>query len=81
MSQLRQPRDYFKFNRTGTLAPRIHTFTVETNEKKKINQLKTVELEQQKRKDQDAERPRHSTTEYSCTLTTRENRHCSKTEK
>ena len=33
MSQLRQPGDYLKHNRTGASPPRIHTFTVESNQK------------------------------------------------
>ena len=32
MSQLRQPGDYLKYNRTRTPPPRIHMFTVETNQ-------------------------------------------------
>ena len=33
MSQLRQPGDYLKHNRTGASPPRIHTFTAESNQK------------------------------------------------
>ena len=33
MSQLRQPGDYLKNNRTGASQPRVHTFTVEPNQK------------------------------------------------
>ena len=68
------------YNRARTLAPRVHMFTAETKEKRKINQLKTVEPKQQEREDQNAERSGLSTTEYSCTLTMREYRCCSKTE-
>ena len=37
MSQLRQPGDYLKNSRTGASPPRVHTFTVEPNQKQKIN--------------------------------------------
>ena len=33
MSQLRQPGDYLKYNRTGAPQPHIHTFTAEPNQK------------------------------------------------
>ena len=33
MRKLRQPGDYFTHNRTGASPPRIHTFTVESNQK------------------------------------------------
>ena len=32
-SQLRQPGDYLKYNRTRAPQPRVHTFTAETNQK------------------------------------------------
>ena len=33
MSQLRQPGDYLKHNRTGVPPPHAHTFTAESNQK------------------------------------------------
>ena len=33
MSQLRQPGDYLKHNRTGASPPHVHTFTAEPNQK------------------------------------------------
>ena len=33
MSQLRQPGDYLKHNRTGASPPHVHMFTVESNQK------------------------------------------------
>ena len=33
MSQLRQPGDYLKNNRTGASPPHVHTFTAESNQK------------------------------------------------
>ena len=33
MSQLRQPGDYLKHNRTGVPPPCVHTFTAESNQK------------------------------------------------
>ena len=38
MSQLRQPGDYLKYNRTRTLPSCVCTFTAEANQKKEINQ-------------------------------------------
>ena len=48
MSQLRQPGDYLKNNRTGASPPHIHTFTVESNQKEenKLFQEETVVAEQ-----------------------------------
>ena len=40
MSQLRQPGDYLKYNRVGSLVPRIYTFTAETNQKEKKKKKK-----------------------------------------
>ena len=51
MSQLRQPRDYPKNNRTGASPPRIHMFTAESNQKveNKLFQEETVVPEQRER--------------------------------
>ena len=82
MSQLRQPGDYLKYNRAGTLPPHIHTFTAETNEKKrKFLNKKKLNTDSRSERTKDTERSRCSTTGDSCTLTTRENRRCIKTEK
>ena len=44
MSQLRQPGDYLKYNRTRTPPPGVHTFTAETNkiEEKFLKKERTV---------------------------------------
>ena len=82
MSQLRQPGDYLKYNRAGTLPPCVHMFTAETNEKKrKVLNRKDLNTDSRRERTKDTERLRCSTTEHSCALTTRENRHCIKTEK
>ena len=54
MSQLRQPGDYVKHNRTGASPPRVHTFTAEPNQKVDKENLpkkkkKTVVSEQRER--------------------------------
>ena len=58
MSQLRQPGDYLKNNRTGASPPRVHTFTAESNQKVEnkffFQKKKTVVPEQQERTVQDS---------------------------
>ena len=39
MSQLRQPGDYLKHNRTGASPPCVHMFTAESNQKKKVENI------------------------------------------
>ena len=71
MSQLRQPGDYLKHNRTGASPPRIHTFTVEANQKVEKENLskKTVVPKQQERtvRDSKQESPELDTEKDSCT--------------
>ena len=45
MSQLRQPGDYLKHNRTGASPPHVHAFTLESNQKvEKENLSKKTQL-------------------------------------
>ena len=62
MSQLRQPGDYHKNNRTGASTPRVHMFRAEPNQKQKINfffkkkkkKKKTVTSKQRERTDENS---------------------------
>ena len=61
MSQLRQPGDYLKYNRTRTLPPRIHTFSVETNQKRKEKYPKNTDRIVQRQNSSDHEREQFET--------------------
>ena len=69
MSQLRQPGDYLKYNRTRAPPPRVHMFTAETNqiEEKFLKKEKTARTQTADRSDEfstryrtDKVRSRHS---------------------
>ena len=78
MSQLRQPGDYLKHNRTGASPPRVHTFTAESNqkvEKENLSKKKdTVVPKQRERtvRDSKQESSELDTEKDSCTQSTRE---------
>ena len=82
MSQLRQPGDYLKNNRTGASPPRVHTFTAESNQKvenkfffQKRRQLSpNSEGENNLRQQAREFRTRHRKKD-SCTQSTSESRH------
>ena len=81
MSQLRQPGDYLKHNMARTQQPRVHTFTAETNQKRRKNSSSKEQFEHRQQRVQTSSvqgtkrtSSVHSTTEESCTQITGENR-------
>ena len=52
MSQLRQPGDYLKDNRTGAGPPRIHMFTAESNQKVENKLFQKGQLPQNNEREQ-----------------------------
>ena len=60
-SQLRQPGDYLKYNKTRTLVPRVHTLMTETNGKKRNKIIKQLNS---RRRTQNSKRQREIKMQY-----------------